>query len=290
MQTSSVPSDLQELQYWFAGTITRPLKPQHRIDPISASGGSIVEEAANYITPTPSLKPHQRIEIYNQQYWWRLLKSLRINFPLVTRLLGQELFNVSIAVPYLSQCIPDHWCLSMLGKRLPAWMEKHYAGPTPELIKQAVQLDWAFSYIYGLKECPPLDLQSMMQEDQSQLMTTPFFLQPHIHIFRWPYPLLDYREQLLQNKDTAVTPLKKGAENSYILYRDRNHIASWRLASGGEAVFLQYFKDGSTIEQACEKVEQLKGSLYQQISRNLQTWIQEWVRMGWFYTKLTSSC
>ncbi len=97
----SIPPGLKSVQEWFGNVISSPLEDNNYIKTIAPSGYLIAEEAARYIIPTPNLRAHQRIQIYNQQYWWRLLKAMHESFPLVTRLFGYHAFNETIAIPYL---------------------------------------------------------------------------------------------------------------------------------------------------------------------------------------------
>src|ERR1700722_17761763 len=97
---TSVPSKLKNIQTWFAGVITQPIDSSSRINPKAPSGKFIKEEAPSYIRPSLKQESWERIQIYNQQYWWRLFTILHNDFPLLVRLFGYRDFNFKIAVPY----------------------------------------------------------------------------------------------------------------------------------------------------------------------------------------------
>ena len=159
-----LPCSLKITQEWFAHVITTPLYEHDAIQPYTTEGLLVSEEAARYIVPSPTLRPHQRIQIYNQQYWWRLLNTLHINFPLVTRLFGRNAFNEQIAIPYLLRCPPNHWSLSLIGERLPAWISECYEEPDQTLVRHAAELDWAFTASYIAPQLPRLDLVRLTKE------------------------------------------------------------------------------------------------------------------------------
>src|SRR5437016_6261368 len=104
-----VPAEILNIQKWFSGIIVNPLI-EDRINPISPMGIDIQIEVARFILPSAHLKPYQRMEIYNQQYWWRLINILQANFPLTLRLLGPGMFN-RIVVLFLKENPPKHWSL-----------------------------------------------------------------------------------------------------------------------------------------------------------------------------------
>ena len=76
---------------WFASIITQPMDMHDTIHPYSPTGQLIAEESKKYIAPSECLQSHQRIELYNQQYWWRLFNVMQKNFPLVCRIFGYML-------------------------------------------------------------------------------------------------------------------------------------------------------------------------------------------------------
>lgn len=285
-ETDRCPYSLQSTQEWFASMITRPLAKNESIHSTAPNGKLIAEEAARHIVPSPTLLPHQRLQIYNQQYWWRLLNTLHANFPFITRLFGYQAFNEKIGIPYLHQCPPNHWSLPLLGERLPSWIANNYKKPDKPLILNATHLDWAFTASLIAPQHPPLDLGRLAQENPTLLLTTPFFLQSHIHLFQWDYDLLAFRELFLQQTvdywmEHRFPPLPKRKSSHYALYRTLKNNHAWREMTKGESFLLQLFQKGSSVEEACATIEKQESALYEEVASNLQTWIQGWTRLGW---------
>lgn len=290
-KTENLPYSLQSTQEWFASVITQPLVERDSINPISPGGTLIAEEAARYIVPSPTMRPHQRIQIYNQQYWWRLLNTLHANFPLVTRLFGYQAFNEEIGIPYLHRYPPNHWSLTLLGERLPSWVAEYYKEPDQPLILNASHLDWAFTASFIAPQPPPLDLNTLMQDNPNHLLTSTFYLQPHIHLFKWDYDLLAFRESFLKQEvdywtEHSFPSLSKGKPYHFALFRTLKNSQAWREITRGEYFLLQLFKKGSSVEAACEAIESQESALYEEIASNLQKWIQDWTRLGWLTLKV----
>jgi len=284
----NLPEELKYTQEWFAGVITQRLDTKDRINPISPSGALIAEEAGKYIVPSPKLKPHQRIQIYNQQYWWRLINLMQTNYPFLTRLFGYQAFNEEIAIPYLLKYPPSTWMLSIVGQNLPGWIKDNYKKSDLPLIHNAAVLDWAFTASFVAPQYPLLDLSSLSQGgDPAVFLTYTFHLQPHCFLFKWDYNLFTFREQFLA-KDVSYwmehrfpkLPKVKGVSYYYILYRTINNKIAFKGISHGEHFLLDLFKKGATIEGACEIVEEQENSLYGTIAANLQQWLLDWTRMG----------
>ena len=118
---------------WFGGVLLKPLDPESRLIHTSET-----EKADHYITLSPTLEPVSRIEIYAQQYWWRLFAILQDHFPTLTRLFGLEGFNEKIATPYLVKNPPKHWNINLLGDDLVDYLVAHYTENDAPLILAAV--------------------------------------------------------------------------------------------------------------------------------------------------------
>ncbi|WP_068471318.1 DNA-binding domain-containing protein [Candidatus Protochlamydia phocaeensis] len=280
------PYSLKSSQEWFASVITYPLAENDLINPTAPSGSLIAEEAARYILPSPTLPPHQRMQIYNQQYWWRLLNTLHANFPLVTRLFGYNAFNEEIGVPYLHRYPPHHWSLTLLGDRLPLWIEQYYRAPDLPLVQNASKLDWAFTLSFIAPHYSPLDLNSLIQGDPSSLLSYTFYLQPHIHLFKWDYDLLAFREEFLKKEvdywtENRFPKLLKRKAYCFALFRTLKNNLAWREITPGEYLLLELFQKGAKIEEACAHIESQEEKLYDHVAAHLHQWLQDWTRLGW---------
>ena len=232
-----LPQSLKEIQIWFAGVITQPLDENNRIHLISPSGNQIEKEAEKYIVPLPQLKSHERIQIYNQQYWWRLLDSLHDAFPTVTRLFGYQEFNTKIAIPYLVTYPSNHWNLNFLGNRLPQWIEEYYKENDKNLILNAARIDWAFTECFLTPHHPPA-------KDVDKIMEGRITLQPHIFLWENEFDLIQLREDFnMQEPEYWLVndfpELKKGPTPFFVLYRTLQNDLNYKSISEAEYLLLK---------------------------------------------------
>lgn len=294
VEEQSPPCQLESTQVWFAGVITSPLEPNSYINPVAPSGYLIAEEAAKYVVPSPTLKPHLRMQVYNQQYWWRLLKALHENFPFLTRLFGYTAFNEILAIPFLLRYPPNHWSLSTLGERLPQWLEEEYHASDKPLVLNSAKLDCAFISSFVADQRPFLDIALLTEGNaEANILSKTFYLQPHIHLFKWDYDLPTFREAFLEKDvdywtENDFPDLPKGKAYHYIIYRSYKNDVHWKEISPGEYLLLSAFKKGSTLDAACEVLEQQEDALVQEATQNLQSWLQDWVKRGWFTLERSS--
>ena len=277
---AKVPSELKEIQKWFASIITRPIDSNSKMMSISPSGLNMSEEARKYILPSPTMQADKRIQIYNQQYWWRLITILQENFPLVTCLFGYDSFNQTIAVPYLLKYPPTHWSLNLLGSSLLKWVDEDYEGDDKQLIYDAVAIDYAYNDCFFAEKKEALNFSIEHVEELSVKNIT---LQPHVHLFELDYNLFTFRSKMLEQPveywiENDFPKLTKG-KFYFILYRNRQeYILSDTLDPVAFSI-LSHFKEGSSIDGICEWLEIQDEKTCEIASVNMQKWFQDWTAL-----------
>ncbi len=285
-----VPKTLLKMQEWFASIITQPIDDESKINPIAPSGASIVNEATRYIIPSPTMAPDKRIEIYNQQYWWRLLGTMHDSFPLVTRLFGYYEFNQTIATPFLKKYPPDHWSLNHLGSRLPQWAQEEYKEKDRSLILEAIEVEWAFNDSFFSGELNTKDfLKATKEGENSSLLEEKVYLQPHVHLFELKHDLFSFRDKMLQEDveywgNNDFPPMKKNKLFHFVLYRKQNGHVVWKEISRNAFRLLNHFKTGCSLIDACQWLEEQDDDLITEATEHLHLWFQEWTMHRWLGT------
>ncbi len=284
----TVPVSLQKMQQWFSSIIIRRVDRDSKMNPISPSGTPLDIEAARYIVPSPTMSPAERIELYNCQYWWRILSVLQENFPLLTRLLGFFDFNEKIAEPYIEKYPSQHWSLNRLGDRFPGWIKEEYKGADADLLFEAAQVDLAYNQIFFEGELP---LQEILSgADEEMMSSLIFFLQPHLRLFIFDHDMCSLREQLLAEsteywEEHGVPLPEKEKKYFFVIYRDRNYSILSSEIDYTRYTILSFFERGCSVEGICELLENADEEIQQNAAANLHIWFQEWIARGWLGVK-----
>lgn len=280
------PASLTKLQAWFGKVIAQPIDENSCINPKSPTGKPIEEEAKAFIKPSKTLSPKDRIQIYNQQYWWRLLNIMHENFPLVTRLFGYFDFNQTIAIPYLEKYPPSHWSLALLGDTLAEWIEANYQEDDKTLVLESARLDWAYNASFIAKELKAIDIiKATTEEEGSCLLTQKVMLQPHLFLLEMKHDLIPFRNIVLHEDgdyylDHDFPKLKKQKKH-IVVYRSPSMHIEWKEISHEESIVLGKFREANSIEEVCSWLETQEGPLLSEAEKNLLHWFQEWTALGW---------
>ncbi|MGK5594584.1 MAG: HvfC/BufC family peptide modification chaperone [Parachlamydiaceae bacterium] len=287
------PQSLTKLQEWFASIITQPIDDQSQIAPLTPRGAPIEKEAAIFIKPSPALKSYQRIEIYNQQYWWRLLKIMQETYPLAVRLFSYEDFNRTLATPYLQKYFPNHWSLSLLGDRLPQWVEEEYHADDKELITHSVAMDHAYNRAFFSLHYPALSLEDLQGANSVLILNTKLHLQPHVRLFKMPFDLFAFRKELMKESpeywvENDFPQLKKDRTYHFLVYRRRSLMVTWKEISPTEYALLEQFSLGASVDVICQWIETQPETTQQEAESHLSAWFQDWSAEG-ILTKVKQS-
>jgi len=283
---AKVPLALKELQIWFGAIISRPIDENNQMNPLSPKGIPMDQEASTYIVPSPTLKPAERIQIYNQQYWWRLMGILQDIFPTLLRLFGSFEFNQVIATPYLDKYPPQHWSLNKLGDRLVNWIEEEYHAKDKQVVHELAKIDWAFNDQFFTAHYPPLDASKA--ENPDDLLHQPMTLQPHVHLFTLERDFFALREEFLKHpaeywveNDFPKLPPKEKC--TFVLYRNSHQSSEVKKVTFAELHFLSQFESAKTIDQACQWLEEQPNAVCEEAAAHLQEWLQSWTLRQWIY-------
>src|SRR5271167_3703224 len=86
-------ADTKLLQKLAASLIMRPLNAHWKTRRDWTDGRPTQNIAADFIKPNDRLSSLERIEIYNRQYWFRLIDCLYDDFPGLHAVMGQTRFS-----------------------------------------------------------------------------------------------------------------------------------------------------------------------------------------------------
>ena len=176
---------LLEFQRRMAKDVTRPLTTDFTMQELCPDGSSVAEFVASYVKPNDRLSSFERLEIYNRQYWFRLIAAVSEDYPALHEVIGQRRFD-DLILNYLKENPSTSFSLRDLGAQLPSWLEDHpvFTGAHHDLAVDVARLEWAYIEAFDSATLPPLD-----ETDLAALQpTTVLALQPHLQLIALRYP------------------------------------------------------------------------------------------------------
>ncbi len=251
--------------------------------------------AAQIIKPNDRLTSFDRLEIYNQQYWWRLLGCFNDDFRGVRAVIGERKFD-RLAVEYLEAHGSTSWSLRNLGQDLPAFLKKHpkLTAPHTALALEMAQVEWAKIVAFDTGALPVIDPQKIVKRDPAKLCIK---LQPYVMLLKLRHPI----DQLLK-KMREANP-ETGSVSNAVSATRRRASRTLRAKPCAEPIFLAvhrvdfsvYYKrlepeafkllsalrEGDTLADACARGftrSRLRGDA---AAAKIGEWFNVWTRLGW---------
>lgn len=178
--------NLLELQRRMAEDVMRPLTSDFRMQSSAADGSSTHALAESYIKPNSLLSSFDRLEIYNRQYWFRVMGAIAEDYPGLLAVLGEDKFD-QLVLAYLKENPSTSFTLRNLGSKLAHWLEDHpeFAPRRHNLLVDVAKLEWAYIESFDRASLSPLselDISGLTAESQLSL-------QPHLQLLDLRYPV-----------------------------------------------------------------------------------------------------
>ncbi|HXM91966.1 MAG TPA: DNA-binding domain-containing protein [Candidatus Dormibacteraeota bacterium] len=287
---------LLELQRTMARAVMQPLTFTEHMQRTGPDGQPMRAYAARFIKPNDRLTSFERLEIYNRQYWFRLLSSMVEDFPGLRAVLGAARFE-AMSKAYITDCPSRSFTLRNLGSQLESWLHKNprWAGKKQALALDIVKLEWAEVEAFDGKAEPPLRPEDLAVNAGANLRLR---LQPYIQLFSLRYPVDDlllgiknsseenevasnaFQERRKRKRVQSVAKLKPAAI-ALAVHRIDNSVYFRRLEPE-EFALLTELKQGRTLQKAVDHAFSETKLPPQELPALVQRWFHNWAALGWF--------
>jgi hypothetical protein len=287
---------LAALQRTMARAVMQPLTASERMQKTAPDGKSMRAYASRFIKPNDRLTSFERLEIYNRQYWFRVLSSMIEDFPGLRAVLGDRRFE-AMSKAYLVDCPSQSFTLRNLGARMEAWLRKHpkWAGPKQSLAVDIARLEWADIEAFDGKAEPALRPEDLPAEAGAKLKLK---LQPYVRLLDLQYPVDDlllemrkeyedtdfasnaFQERHKRKRVQAVASLKP-AEIFLAVHRVDDSVY-FRRIEREEFVILSALRDGKPLGRAIESAFRKSRVPAEDRAALVQQRFQNWATLGWF--------
>jgi hypothetical protein len=287
---------LLELQRTMALAVMQPLTSTERMQRTTPDGRPMRAYAARFIKPNDRLTSFERLEIYNRQYWFRLLSSMVEDFPGLRAVLGAARFE-AMSKAYITDCPSRSFTLRNLGSQLESWLHQHprWAGKKQALALDIIKLEWAEIEAFDGKADSPLRPEDLAANAGGNLRLR---LQPYIQLLSLRYPvddlLLEIKNNLEENevasnafqerrkrKRVQTVAKLKPAAIALAVHRIDNSVYFRRLEPE-EFALLNGLKQGTTLQKAVDHAFIETKVSAQELPAIVQRWFHNWAALGWF--------
>ena len=273
-------SGLGELQRWMQAVVTHPEGVTAGAD--SPQARQVLDRSiAEVVLPSPRLTPEERIAIYANMYFDRLVEVLEDELPALGALLGEEQRDRLLRA-YLVRHPSCHWNLNELGARFPAFL----AGPPPALGQgdtasfalELARLERGIQDVFDAPESPTLEAGSLFAVSAEERGDVRLRLAPALLLFAFEHAVHAWYQAF---KD-GETPPEVRREDTWLLLHRRNGTVWRRPLTRVEHAILESLQHGDTLGDALAAAAACPGGDPERLGSSLEGWFRDWTGLGLF--------
>jgi hypothetical protein len=285
--------DLASLQREMAAAVMLPLTADQEMQAKAVDGRSMHAVASTFIAPNSRLNPFERLEIYNQQYWLRVLGALAEDFPALRAVVGHRAFE-ALSIAYLTAHPSRSFTLRNLGSKLVEWLANNpaFTGRHYRLALDVARIEWAYVEAFDSAEWTPLTLDQVTTLDANSRLA----LQPHLQLLALDYAadeiVLDLHDREKRGRSEAgvlrdeapqppVKLPKLRRRPTWIAAHRVDLTVYYRRLEAAEFHTLAAIRDGMPLAEALESGLQPRFGSRAPKPQKVQEWFANWAELGW---------
>ncbi len=276
---SDNPSHLEQIQRWMQERISHP-------DGVASGDGA--PEIDQIVRPSRQMSAKQRLQVYHDSDFVRLIDVMAEEYPTTRQVTGQERFT-QLCHEYVITHPPTSWTLADLSIHFPNFLREQASQvPHRELVTDIARVERAMEDIFDAPTKTPIGVHDMLAIPLDSWPSVRLELSPALALFELGHPV-----------NAVITAVREGRsmqlprpKPSWIAVWRKNHTV-WRkqLDSQAQYQLLSEIRDGRTLGEALDVSATLPGIDLEQLITELRAWFEEWAREAWFCSlRSPSSC
>ena len=288
-------ADLDQLQRWMLDVITHPdgVHAGLESDSVRATIDIAPESIESVITPSQALDSFQRLNVYANAYYSRLLECIQNSFPALVDAIGEEAFD-AFSFGYLQTHPPSSYTLNDLTNQFIEYLEQTRPkddsasdGAVDEVrvadwtdfIIDLARLEEAFDIVFdgpGTEEAPVAAnwVESLQAETWE---STRLVVVPCLQLFRYRFPVNQFYSAWRKSQSPALAC----PADSYLAITRRDYIVRRFELEADEYALLNRLSSGQSIGEAIDEVSETVSDV-DAFSTSLHGWFQRWAKLGLF--------
>jgi len=291
--------NLAVVQRWMQAVITHPLG----IDQGVRSPGAQSEIALDpdrldtVVNPSQSQTSSERMAVYSNAYFARLLECMRELFPALVDTLGEEVFD-SFSFGYLQEYPSTSYTLEHLANRFVQYLEKTRPAlddlaqedsddePSavdsswPDFVIDLARLEWTIDLVFdgpGVEHEQTLTAEQIQAIPADQWGYARFVMVPCLRLLAFSYPVNAFYTEYRQETE----PPFPDPEPTFAAITRRDYIVRRFELSPEQYKMLSALAAGCTLVEAIESVADSFSDM-NALADSLKNWFSQWSANAFF--------
>lgn len=282
-------TDLDRVQRWMLAVITHP-------DGVEAGAASsearahvdvTAEHIDEIVRRSRALSSAERLHVYANAYYARLIEVMAAEFPALATALGVELFR-EFVIGYLQECPSNSHTLSDLGRRFPEFLatsrpprENDDEPGWADCLVDLATLERVYSEVFDGEGAEARRL--LAREDLSSVMpeswpSARLLVVPCLRLVRLRFPVHEFISAVRRGESPTLPPPRA----TRLVVSRRDYVV--RRVSVGEAEYaaLSALAAGSAVGDALAEATRVWTGNEDDLPAAVRGWFADWAAAGYF--------
>ncbi len=289
-------AELKQIQRVMGAALMRPLTADDKMQTAWSDGRDMNLVVDEFMKPNDRMTAFARLEIYNKQYWFRLLDCLYDDYPGLRALLGQKRFH-ALSQAYITKYPSVSFTMRNLGGKLEQFIreEPKLTGAKQAMAIDVARYEWAQVLAFDEARSKPVSVDDLLGVNPDQLHLR---LQPYLVLLDLDHAVDAYftavrkhefgmRSESSNAKDSASrhatskrVALPKKEKIWLAVHRHDNELYILRIER--EAwLLLMAISEGKAVGPALS-IALADADATQDWAPKIKGWFENWAALGWF--------
>ena len=287
---SQKPRHLEQIQHWMQIVISHPGGVEAGIASEAAQSRIPLESDAleTVITRSSQQSSLERIGIYANAYYARLLECLSEEYPALVTAMGAQAFGV-FSMEYLQAYPSSSYTLGNLGARFPQFLREH----KPPVETEEDEADWTeflielatLERVYSeVFDGPGIEEQTLLTAETLNAIATEDWpgltlkMAPCFRLLQFQFPVHEF----ITNARKGDTPTIPGQQTTYLAITRRNFVVRREAVTPAEYFLLSRLQKGVQVGEAITQLAESSLMDFDDLGNQLHQWFRHWTASAFF--------
>ena len=285
--------DLSTVQRWFQSVISHPEGVESGLDAEEAQRliGLRRGELEKVIRRSRNLTAEQRLGIYANAYYARLMECLRESFPVLAKTLGRELFD-EFAFDYLKVHPSTSYTLNRLGDRFADFLQatrpdKEEGGVGwPDFLIDLARLEWSIEQVFdgpGVEGRAAMSAEELGLVDPARFGSARVVMAPCVRLLSFRFPVNEYYSAARRVKEGEEMPAMPEIGEQFLALTRREFVVRRIVLSAGQHALLEALIAGRTVNEGLARAAECWRGDDAAFAVAIGEWFAQWAGAGLFW-------
>ncbi|MCZ6772914.1 MAG: DNA-binding domain-containing protein [Proteobacteria bacterium] len=271
---------VEQIERWMQTLVMHPQGVETGLQSDSAQALFPLEKASleGVVLPSRDLSALERISIYANMYYPRLLEVMEDDFPAVRHIFGPDLFEKT-AKDYLIRHPSTYPNLNALGQQFPQYLaEEAQDMPHREFVSAVAIGERAIQDVFNERHVERIPIEKLQEIPTDSWHRMQLQLTPALRLLVLDYPVNDYISAVREDRHWDI-PDPKATHVAvyridYRVWRTDLSLAQFELLSG--------LNQALTLSEAVEAAATVPGVDTDILIDTVGKWFERWASQGFF--------